>query len=202
MRLNDLKNLTKQWDSDFYKLSYTYDINGYDNTFSDLLNNIYDYTIKSCISENMLQTTLPKKPSKKCTEEKTMNNFKIKDYKVYNEKIVVVTFEDNTEERAVCCDTDNFDLERGIEVCVLKHVFGRDNYKAFLKNAMKQVKAVDIAKDEANKQKAMIKSKKATAARRKERYKANKRKKRIEEMKEAFVAAMKEYDYTCYDDLK
>lgn len=129
-------------------------------------------------------------------EEKNMRDFTIVDYKVYDNKVVVVKFEDGTEERAICCESDNFDLERGIEVCTLKHIFGVDAYKAFLKKAMKQVKAVDAAKEEDKRNKEMIAKRRAAAARRKARYKANKRQRRVNEMKDAFLAAMKEYNST------
>jgi hypothetical protein len=129
-------------------------------------------------------------------EEKQMKEFYIKNYKVCDNngiKTLVVDFEDGTKERAVCCAEDEFELARGIEVCVMKHIFGRDNYKAMLKTAMRQVKAIDKAEEEAKKEKEMIAAKKASAARKKARYKANKRKKRITEMKEAYLAAMREY---------
>lgn len=129
-------------------------------------------------------------------KESNMKEFYIKNYKVCDNngiKTLVVDFEDGTKERAVCCAEDEFELARGIEVCVMKHIFGRDNYKAMLKTAMRQVKAIDKAEEEAKKEKEMIKAKKASAARKKARYKANKRKKRVAEMKEAYLAAMREY---------
>ena len=140
-------------------------------------------------------------------KEKDMKEFFIKNYKVCDNngiKTLVVDFEDGTKERAVCCPEDPFELQRGLEICVLKHILGRDNYKAMLKTAMKQVKAIDKAAEEAKKEKEMIAAKKASAARKKARYKANKRKQRIAEMKEAYVAAMQECGHVdiSLDDLK
>lgn len=145
-------------------------------------------------------------------DKKDMKEFKIVDYKVCDNdgvKTLVVNFEDGSREHAVCCPEDEFELARGVEVCVMKHIFGRDNYKAMLKNAMRQIKAVDKDKEEAKKEKEMITAKKASAARKKTRYKANKRKKRVAEMKEAYLAAMREYGSvdcticeTAWNDLK
>ena len=186
----------------------------YATNMCDCTESYYDLLLNSCanklydcdISKPLKSTALPNKPTQ--TEDNLMKKYKILDYKVYNEKIVILTFEDNTEERAVCCDEDNFDLERGIEVCVLKHLLGRDKYKSFLKDAMRQVKAVDVAKEEDKKQKEIIKAKKESVARKKARYRANKRAKRIAEMKEAYLSAMKECGHMCngcidsWDDLK
>lgn len=143
-----------------------------------------------------------------CEEEETkMKDFCIKNYKVCDNngvKTLVVDFEDGSKERAVCCPEDPFELQRGLEIVVLKHILGRDNYKAMIKTAIKQVKAIDKAEEEAKKEKEMIAAKKASAARKKARYKANKRKQRIAEMKEAYVAAMKECGHVdiSLDDLK
>ena len=167
------------------------------DTYYDLinvLNHNYGYNWKEDYME-------PKKENKdkSCKDknkEKQMKEFYIKNYKVCDNngiKTLVVDFEDGTKERAVCCAEDEFELARGIEVCVMKHIFGRDNYKAMLKTAMRQVKAIDKAEEEAKKEKEMIKAKKASAARKKAHYKANKRKKRVAEMKEAYLTAMREY---------
>lgn len=126
-------------------------------------------------------------------KEDKMKDFKIVDYKVYNKKVVVVWFDDGTKEKATCCELDSFDLERGIEVCVMKHIFGEDKYKTVLKESMKQIKAVDKAKENKKKEEEAIANKKAKAAKKKAKYRANRRANRVAEMKEAYLAAMKEY---------
>ena len=60
---------------------------------------------------------------------------KIKDYKVY-EKTTIVFFSDGTKETVVCCDKDNFDIEQGITMCVIKRMFG-DKYKKSVKSIIK-----------------------------------------------------------------
>lgn len=127
-------------------------------------------------------------------EEKKMKDFKIIDYKVYDNKVIIVEFDDGTKEKAICCDTDSFDFERGVEVCVLKHVFGEDGYKSILKEAMKQIKAVDKSKGDKQKEQEIAKRRKDKAEKRKARRIENRRKRRVAEMKEAYLAAMKEYE--------
>lgn len=143
--------------------------------------------------------------------KKINTNFKIKDYKVYEDRAVIVEFEDGTKEKAVCNEDDKFDLERGITICVLKHIFGADVYKSIVKTAMNQVKAVDKAKEDKKKEEELIIRKKAKAARKKTRRLERKRKERVAEMKEAYLSAMHEYVNTAFcrmyepeslDDLK
>ena len=63
----------------------------------------------------------------------------IKDYKVYN-KTTVVYFTDGTKETVVCNDEDNFDIEQGITMCVIKRMF-KDTYKKYVRAAIKTKKA-------------------------------------------------------------
>ena len=119
-------------------------------------------------------------------------SYKIVDYKVYDNKVVVVKFDDNTEEKAVCCNLDDFDIERGIEVCVMKHICGgNDTYKSILHTANRQIKDIDKAKEAKKAQEELVEKKKAKAAKRKAKYLENKRKERVEEMTEAYVKALK-----------
>ena len=127
-------------------------------------------------------------------KENIMKDFKIVNYKVYEEKAVIVEFEDGTKEKAVCYEDDDFDLERGIEVCVLKHIFGSDKYKSILKTAMKQVNAVDKAKEDKKTSEEIAARQKAKEERRKARRKEKRRKERVSEMTEAYLAAIKECD--------
>lgn len=60
---------------------------------------------------------------------------KIKDYKVYN-KTTVVYFTDGTKETVTCSDEDNFDVEQGITMCVIKRMLG-DKYKKYVRSIVK-----------------------------------------------------------------
>lgn len=147
--------------------------------------NNYIYT------DDMLERILPRMPK----TDKTYN-FKIVDYRVYNDKVVVVKFNDGTEERAVCCELDKFDLETGVGVCVLKHIFGEDKYKEIIRTSMKQIKAVNKEKERKIEAEKAAAAKKEKAEKHKARRRENKRNRRIAEMKEAYVKALKECGYT------
>lgn len=60
---------------------------------------------------------------------------KIKDYKIYN-KTTVVYFTDGTKETVTCSDEDNFDVEQGITMCVIKRMLG-DKYKKYVRSIVK-----------------------------------------------------------------
>ena len=143
-------------------------------------------------------------------EQEMKKNFKIVDYRTYDNVVVIVTFEDNygnrTDVKSVCNEGDIFDLERGIEVCVFKYLYG-DTYKNTIKEAMRQIKVVDKAKEDKKKEEELIARKKAKAARKKAKRLAQQRQRRINEMKEAFFGAMVEHDsylerYLYEDDYK
>lgn len=160
--------------------------NGYTITFNDNGSNVLatsDKTNNVSIGE----------------KNKDMKNFRIVDYKVYNNKAVNVTFKDAvgvkpTVEKAVCNDEDNFDLRRGLEICVLKHVLGEDTYKQIIKEIERQIKAIDKAAEDKKAQEEMIARKKAKNAKRKARRQEKARQERITEMKEAYLAALNEYN--------
>ena len=175
------------------------------NTCADLCST---YTINIPYDDwNKVSTSCYSKEEKKKYDEKKENkdmkkDFKILDYKVCDNngvKTVVVTFIDKvgekpTKEHAVCCSEDTFDLERGIEVCVMKHVLGTENYKSMIKDAMKQVKDVDKEKEDKKKQEELIARKKDKAARKIAKRRAKQRQNRIDEMKEAYFEAMVKHD--------
>ena len=168
-----------------------------DIAFVETKNEIY--TVNNDCEVELLEKANTKRIRKTKETIKDMKdfNFKIVDYKVYNNKALNVTFEDNlgnkVEEKAVCNEADKFDLERGIEVCVLKYVLG-DTYKQIIREAGRQVKAVDKAVEDKKAQEEMIARKKAKNARRKAARQEKARQERIAEMTEAYLTAMKEYD--------
>ena len=97
-------------------------VKSYDNTH--VSNNGYEYM--NCTKEY----------AKGYIDNHIENMFdKIKDYKVY-EKTTIVFFSDGTKETVVCCDKDNFDIEQGIIMCVIKRMFG-DKYKKSVKSIIK-----------------------------------------------------------------
>lgn len=146
-----------------------------------------------------------KTETKEETKETEMKKFNIVDYKVYNNKVVIVKFDDGTEEKATCMDGDSFDFERAIEVVIMKKILGTSEYNKAIHDAMKQINAVDKTKEEQKQIDLMVAKKKETARKKKEKTRENRRKRRIANMKEAYLAAMVEFGnmmYSCENDIE
>ena len=156
-------------------------------------------------TEDMFECLVKVEMKKGKIKENTMKQFNIVDYKVYNNKVVIVKFEDGTEEKATCMDGDNFDLETGVGVCVFKHLMGSSEYAKTIRTAMKQINAVDKAKEEKKQLDEMIAKKRENARRKKDKTRENRRQRRIADMKEAYLAAMIEFGdmmYGCENDIE
>lgn len=128
-----------------------------------------------------------------------IENFKalvnVKDVSVYNNKVVELLFSDSKKEKSVCDDVDEFDINRGIEVCILKYLLGgSNNYNNLIKAIRKKYdeKLDSQKKEEARKE--QIKNKRAKKQAAKKRRAERKREEQIEMQKEAYVRAMREMD--------
>lgn len=131
----------------------------------------------------------------KVDKENKYDPYEIVDYKVINDTVVIVTFADNTTEKAVCNKNDTYDFERAIEICICKKKFGGTKaYNSAIKNALRQVKAVDDKRKKEAEEKELEKRREAKIAKRKAKRKAQRRQQRIDDMSEAFLKAMLEYD--------
>ena len=131
----------------------------------------------------------------KVDKEKKYDPYEIVDYKVINDTVVIVTFADGTTEKAVCNKNDTYDFERAIEICICKKKFGGTKaYNSAIKNALRQVKAVDEKKKKEAEEKELAERREAKIAKRKAKRKAQRRQQRIDDMSEAFLNAMLEYD--------
>ena len=65
--------------------------------------------------------------------------FKVKNYKTFNDKVVVVEFTDGTKTKAVCDNEDNFSLDAGLAICLLKKAMGgSDNYNKYIRKLIKE----------------------------------------------------------------
>ena len=119
--------------------------------------------------------------------------FEIKSHKVINNKVVIVEFADGDVQKSVCMDGDVFDAERGLEVCIMKHICGgKAKYHKVLKEANRQIVALEEAEKKAKAEEENLANKKAKEIAQKEARKAKKRAERVSEMTEAFSAALKE----------
>lgn len=125
----------------------------------------------------------------------------IKDYKVINNKVVIVEFIDGAKEKAICSSEDKFDLETAIEICVLKHILGGSKkYYKILDYAKKQINEIDKKKADDISRKELEKE---AAKRREEKRKkraTKKRQKQIDIQREAFLNAMLDYDKIAVDE--
>lgn len=170
----------------------------YEDTSSTPICNIYGRT------NNFYQSLMDKwedfenKENKK-GEDKTMTKIPaIKDVKILVEnKVVEVTFEDETKEKAVCLEPDTFDLERAISICLAKKVMGGSSaYNNAVKKGLKVYDnklnreiAEKTEKERIERKRAKLK---AYKQRRKERKIAEENERQIEIQKEAYIRAMKE----------
>lgn len=120
---------------------------------------------------------------------------KIKDVEIIiPNKVVKVTFDDNTFEKAVCHEDDEFSLEMAITICITKHLLGGSS--KFNKLLIKGVKIVEDkvkAEEEAKKEKARIEAKRLKKhnkrVERREKKEAEARNARIQEHAEAIKLA-------------
>jgi hypothetical protein len=119
-------------------------------------------------------------------------NISIKDV-IVNNRIVKVIFWDGTSETATCAPEDDFDLEMGITICIMKHIYGGSG--AYNK-AIRKAADIYYAKEEKKKAEIAKKKEEKEARKRKlEKHKkrlAKKREKQIEIQKEAYIRAMRE----------
>ena len=115
------------------------------------------------------------------------------DYKTFNDKVVIAYFKDGTKEKAVVQDGDTFDINTGLEICILKHIgtkYGINFQNAFRKNK----KAID-KKHEKNIAKKVEAERKKNAAKAKlERKKRKKKEEQIDTIAKAIIKAQ------CSDD--
>lgn len=98
----------------------------------------------------------------------------IKDYTVYNDKVIKVEFVDGTTTKCVCDDAENeFDFYTGLAFCLFKRALGKDGHKLFnkaMRTAMKALDKIDEQHDREEEDIRRQKAKKAKAeAKRKEK---------------------------------
>lgn len=120
---------------------------------------------------------------------------KIKDYKIYNGKALVVWFTDGSFTKAVVSNGDEFDFYTGLMICLFKKYLGENGSKKFNKMmevAMKKLGDIDKNKEKQAEEKVLA-EKKRRKADMKRKAKALKRKEEaIDIQKQGFVRAMQE----------
>lgn len=115
------------------------------------------------------------------------------DYKTFNDKAVVAYFKDGTKEKAVVQDGDTFDVNTGLEICILKHIgtrYGINFQNAFRKNK----KAIDKKHEKDIAKKVEAERKKNAAKAKLERKKRKKKEEQIDTIAKAIIKTQ------CSDD--
>lgn len=133
--------------------------------------------------------------------------YKISSYEILaRNKVIRVSFSDNTQEKVICDDKDEFDLRRGLFVALSKKMYkekytleGIEHMATELSYQKKYVKMVDKAIKEHNRKLVEEENKKHEEAlqkrlayERKVKRDKKKRERTINIQKEAYVRAMKE----------
>ena len=167
----------------------------YEDTSSTPL--IYDKTIQILMDK---WENFENKENEKGENETMTKIPAIKDVNILVEnKVVEVTFEDKTKEKAVCLEPDTFDLERAISICLAKKVMGGSStYNNAVKKGLKvyddKLKHEIAEKEEKERIEKKRAKLKVYKQRRKERKVAEEKERQIEIQKEAYIRAMKELE--------
>lgn len=111
-------------------------------------------------------------------------------------KVVELTFNDGTKEKAVCDETDAFSLDGAITICAAKKMMGGSSaYNKFVRSVVKQYQRKLERERVISEEKERIKRKKAKKAEKRKQYKekkeAEEREKAIEIQTEAHIRAIK-----------
>lgn len=139
-------------------------------------------------------------------EDSKNMSYKIKDYKIIDDTVVICTFTDGTTQKAVCDPSDTFDFERAIEICVMKQVCGgSSDYNTLVSKALKDIENIQKdrrnAKKKAEEEEAIKARHLAKKIERQKKRAENARQARVDEMKEAYVAALKEIGISDIDSI-
>lgn len=119
------------------------------------------------------------------------------DVKVINKKVVIVTFIDGTQTKAVCDKDDTFNLEVGIGICITKRLMSNDEqtgnsmFNKTIKNALKVMKRneqLEQTRKEIAEEEKRVEEK---IKRKKEKRAEKRRQKKIQMMADAILLADK-----------
>lgn len=154
------------------------------------ISNVTPQIVISGINSNTSTTTLTSSNTLPLINQKTnvneLNNIcsnidsviTIKDIKIIvPNKVVEITYKDNTKEKVVCDNEDNFSLDAAIAICALKKLMGNSKCNRYLKSGYKVID---------DKEKLLLKEQeeKEIIARKKEKAKLKKEKRRLRKREE------------------
>lgn len=117
----------------------------------------------------------------------------IQDVKILSpNKVVQVTFKDGTNEKAVCSDEDNFNLEIGISICITKKILGgTGRYNSTIRKAMKIIENKKKVEEKAEEERKRILKRKQKREAYIKKRELKKREEQIKIQEEAYYRAMK-----------
>lgn len=122
----------------------------------------------------------------------------VKSIQVYNNRVVKLTFIDDTVSTAVCSAADEFSLETGISICLTKRMLdtdqkrGSSQYNKMIKSLLNKYEKQQQDELEKAKEKLRKKLKWQKAREKKELRRKRKEERTIEMQKEAYIRAMNE----------
>ena len=121
----------------------------------------------------------------------------IKKVETYNDRVVKVTFIDDTFTKAVCSENDHFDLDVGITICSMKRLLGKDgnrHYNDLIRKAHKVIIENAKKKEAEAKEEAERKLKAKKAACKKAAKKLLKKQEQIDIQAQAIIQAHEELE--------
>lgn len=92
-------------------------------------------------------------------ENNNMNSARITKVITHNDRVVIVKFSDGSFTKAVCSENDHFDLDVGIQVCLMKKMLGNAGYYKIMKDIHKMMDDQEEAKAKAAEEKNLRREK-------------------------------------------
>ncbi|MBR5457546.1 MAG: hypothetical protein IKV56_02160, partial [Kiritimatiellae bacterium] len=122
----------------------------------------------------------------------------IKDYTIYNDRVIKVEFVDGTSTKCVCDESENeFDFYTGLAFCLFKRALGKDGHKLFnklMRAACKQLDAIDERHDEEEAEEARRREKKRKAAAKQAEKKEKARQEQIDVQAAGMLKALRDFE--------
>lgn len=124
----------------------------------------------------------------------------VKKVEVYNNRVVKVTFIDDTFTKSVCSENDIFDLDVGITVCAMKRLLGTSSenatreYNRFMNHVHAVMKKNEEERAEKNAEKMAEKAKKRKAELKKAAKALKAKEEQIDIQKQAIIRAHQEME--------
>jgi len=124
----------------------------------------------------------------------------VKKVETYNQRVVKVTFSDDTFTKSVCSENDHFDIDVGITICLMKRLIGTNSdnatreYNRLMNNVHTVMEKNEKEKLAAQGQKAAEKAKKRKAELKRAAKKLKAKEEQIDIQKQAIIRAHQEME--------